>query len=130
MRVYSGVGSMRAHLARAHFNDGRIPVRITDAEQPLVLPNQSVLYPNAPNPFNPSTTISYQLARDEEVALSIWNLAGQLVRELVRARQVTGHHSVSWDGRNDAGSLVANGVYLCEIRAGDFQMARKMVLMK
>jgi len=94
------------------------------------LPTASALMQNYPNPFNPSTTISYQLARDEEVVLSIWNLAGQLIRELVHTRQVAGHYSVTWDGRDSAGSLVANGVYLYEIRARDFRAARRMVLMK
>ena len=75
-------------------------------------------------------TISYQLAHEDDVVLSIWNLAGQLVRQLVHARQRAGYHSVTWDGRDGAGSNAANGVYLYQIRAGDFQAARKMVMMK
>ena len=94
------------------------------------LPREFDLRHNYPNPFNPSTTISYRLPHEEQVLLSIWNLAGQLVRELVHAPQAAGHYSVTWDGRDEVGSLVANGVYLYQIRAGDFRMARKMVLMK
>jgi len=94
------------------------------------VPTAFALAPNYPNPFNPSTTIKYQVARDEDVALSIWNLAGQLVRELVQAPQAAGCYSVTWDGRDEAGSLLANGVYLYELRAGDFRSARKMVLME
>jgi len=94
------------------------------------LPGRFALQQNYPNPFNPSTTISYQLPSEQEVVLSTWNLAGQLVRELVHAPQPPGHHSVNWDSRDAAGSLVANGVYLYEIRSGDVQSARKMVLMK
>ena len=93
-------------------------------------PTEFALGPNYPNPFNPSTTITYQLARDQEVVLSIWNLAGQLVRQMVHAPQAAGHYSVTWDGRDAAGSLAANGIYLYQIRAGDYQSARKMVLMK
>jgi hypothetical protein len=94
------------------------------------LPSAFALAQNYPNPFNPSTTFSYQLADDAEVVLSIWNLAGQLVRQLVHVRQPAGSHSTVWDGRNESGSLVANGVYLYEIQAGDFRSARKMVLIK
>ena len=100
------------------------------AQEHLCLPPIAQLGHNYPNPFNPSTTISYRLARDEDVVLTIWSLAGQLVRDLVHAPQPAGHYSVTWDGRAESGSLVANGVYLYQIRAGDFQMARKMVLMK
>ena len=95
-----------------------------------LLPTEFVLAHNYPNPFNPSTTIKYQLPSEQEVVLSIWNLAGQLVRELVHTRQAAGNHLVTWDARDESGGLVANGVYLYRIRAGDFQSARKMVLMK
>ena len=95
-----------------------------------LLPTASVLGHNYPNPFNPSTTISYQLAQEEEVVLSIWNLAGQLIRDLVHAPQPAGHHSVTWDGTDGSGRLVANGVYVYRIRAGAFQSAQKMVLAK
>ena len=94
------------------------------------LPAAFALAPNYPNPFNPSTTISYRLAREEMVVLSVWSMAGQLVRELVHRTQPAGRYSVEWDGRDEAGNSVANGVYLYEIRAGSFQSARKMVLMK
>ena len=94
------------------------------------LPTVFALGHNYPNPFNPSTTIHYQLPRDEEVVLSIWNLAGQLVRELVHTYQTAGSYWVAWDGRDEAGSLLGNGVYLYEIRAGGFRTTRKMVLMK
>jgi hypothetical protein len=102
----------------------------TDGAAGSTTPMAFALYANHPNPFNPETTISYQLSHEEVVVLSIWNLAGQLVRELVHAPQAAGHYSVTWDGSDGAGSPVANGVYLYQIRAGEFQRARKMVLMK
>jgi len=103
---------------------------VATTEPGSALPLAFALGLNYPNPFNPNTTISYQLAHEEEVVLSIWNLAGQLVQELVDAPRAAGHYSVTWDGRDEAGTLVANGVYLYQIRAGDFHRARKMVLMK
>ena len=85
---------------------------------------------NHPNPFNPTTTITYQLPSAAEVVLSVYNLSGQLVRELVHLPQVAGHHSVTWDGRDEAGRLMANGVYLYQVRAGEFRSARKMALLR
>ena len=95
-----------------------------------LMPKEFALLPSFPNPFNPSTTIRYQLPRDQEVRLSVYGLTGQLVRELVHARRTAGYHSATWDGRNGAASLVANGVYLYEIRTGDFHSVRKMMLVK
>ena len=100
------------------------------ASSPSPLPTTYALGSNYPNPFNSTTTIAYELPSEQEVVLLIWNLAGQRARELVHTRQAAGSYSVTWDGRDGTGSPVANGVYLYEIRAGDFQMARKMVLMK
>lgn len=94
------------------------------------VPESSALLQNYPNPFNPGTTIHYVIAQEEHVVLSIWNLTGQLVRQLVRETQAPGHYSVIWDGRDEAGRLVANGVYLYRIRAGEFQASRKMVLIQ
>ena len=85
---------------------------------------------SAPNPFNPSTCITYQLATAEVVALSIWNVAGQRIRSLVRTRQPAGVHTVIWDGRDAQGKPVATGVYLCQIRAGTYRAVRKMALIR
>ena len=95
-----------------------------------LLPPDPALGPNYPNPFNASTTITYQLPSEQQVILSVWDLAGQLVRGLVQAPQTAGCYSVTWDGRNGEGSRTANGVYIYQIRAGEFQSARKMVLVK
>ena len=95
-----------------------------------VLPAYVLLGLNYPNPFNPMTTISYRLTQEEYVVLSIWNLAGQYVRELVRTTQPAGHYSATWNGRDEAGSLVGSGVYLYQLRAGDLRVTRKMALMK
>jgi hypothetical protein len=88
------------------------------------------LHPSYPNPFNPGATIPYQLASEQEVILSVWNPAGQMVRELVRTRQPAGSYSVTWDARSESGGSVANGVYLCQLRVGDFQAVRKMALVR
>ncbi len=83
-----------------------------------------------PNPFNPSTTIAYDLAQAGNVRLRVYAASGQIVRELVAANQASGRYEVEWDGRDGNGVLVGNGVYLCELRAGDFRAVTRMVLMK
>ena len=94
------------------------------------LPKASALYPNYPNPFNPSTTIRYTVAEAGPVSLTVYNLTGQVVCSLVREVQAAGQYQVAWDGKSDDGFRLASGVYLCEIRAGDFRAVRRMVLMK
>jgi len=92
---------------------------------------------NYPNPFpenrsfgKPSTVISFQLPVASEVRLAIYNLAGQLVRELAKGQMAKGKHSVIWDARDASGTRVASGVYVYRLQAGEFVAVRKMVLMR
>lgn len=95
-------------------------------EQPL----EFSLEPNYPNPFNPTTTIAYQLPEDAPVRLSIYNVAGQLVRTLVNETQQAGHYSVEWNGRDETGQLVGSGLYLYRLEAGTFRQNRTMIMVK
>jgi len=88
------------------------------------------LYQNYPNPFNPNTAIRYQLPRTERVEITIYNTLGQKIRTLVKKLQLPGTYQVVWDGKDDKGNPVASGVYMYQIKAGDFVKARKMVLMR
>jgi hypothetical protein len=99
------------------------------------LPQQFALSSNYPNPFNPTTTINYQLPRAAEVELVIFNVLGQQVRELVNGQISPGYYQVTWNGRNDAGRAVSSGIYIYRFRAtaaGEtyFEQVRKMILMK
>jgi hypothetical protein len=85
---------------------------------------------NYPNPFNPSTEIEFDIPRSGPVSLEIFNILGQKVRQLLADRLERGHHTITWDGRNDQGELLANGVYFYRITVGDFSDARKMILLK
>ncbi|MDE0043016.1 MAG: dockerin type I domain-containing protein [Candidatus Poribacteria bacterium] len=98
-------------------------------------PNETVLLPNYPNPFNPETWIPYQLARDVGVQISIYSAKGVLVRHLHLGRQPAGfytdkHHAAYWDGRNESGELVTNGLYVYEFRAGSYRASRRMAIVK
>lgn len=100
------------------------------SEEPGSLPDEFVLHHNYPNPFNPSTTIRYGLPVDARVNVSIYNILGQRVRQLVDKDQTAGYQTVTWNGRNDAGRPVPSGVYLYQIVAGDFRASKKMLLLK
>ena len=129
LRVY-GVGAVDVQLTRADLNGGSMVVRIGETERVSSVPSAFALYPNHPNPFNPETTIGYDVAEKGSVRLRVYDVAGQVVRELIDSVQPAGSYRVVWDGRDKDGAQVANGVYLYELTAGDYRAIRKMTMMK
>ena len=97
---------------------------------PLPLPQNHALQQNFPNPFNPGTTIQYSLPEAGPVSLKIYDMAGQVVRQLVNQIQNAGNHQTVWDGLDASGTPTANGVYIYELRAGEYRALRKMLLIK
>ncbi len=97
-------------------SSSRIPVMI-DLDQ------------NYPNPFNPSTNISYRLSGSARVSLTIFDLRGRQIRELVNADQHTGSHTVKWDGKTDRGKMIAAGIYLARLKAGGSSRVIKLIYM-
>ena len=101
----------------------------------LLIPEDTVLLANYPNPFNPETWIPYELAENSEVTLTIYDVGGKVVRQLDLGLQQTGHYTrrsraAYWDGRNAVGEPVASGVYFYTLTAGDFTATRKMLIRK
>jgi hypothetical protein len=90
----------------------------------------TVLQQNAPNPFNPSTTIRFTLAEAGDTELRVFNVRGQHVRHLVAGSLTAGDHSVVWDGRNDGGAPVPSGIYFYKLTSGAFEGLQRMVLLK
>jgi hypothetical protein len=88
-------------------------------------PTDFTLYQNYPNPFNPTTVISFQFSVGSSVKLTVYNITGEEVANLLSASLLSGFHSVEWDASN-----VASGVYLYRLEADGFVETRKMVLMK
>jgi hypothetical protein len=89
------------------------------------LPKNIVLQQNFPNPFNPTTTIEYELPQLSIVSLRVYNILGEQLAVLVNERQDAGHKSVRWDAKN-----LPSGVYTYRLSAGNFSEARKLVIMK
>jgi hypothetical protein len=88
------------------------------------------LFQNHPNPFNPTTAIEYTVTGTGFVTITIYNVKGQLVRQLVNEQRLPGRHRVVWDGTNSQGQPVASGIYLYRMRIGGFSDVKKMVVLK
>jgi len=93
-------------------------------------PTVTRLAPNVPNPFNPSTSIEYTLARPGHVRLVVFDSRGHAVTTLVDGQQDARTHTVVWDGRDDGGRPAASGVYFCRLTAAGVEEIRKMTLVK
>jgi hypothetical protein len=94
------------------------------------LPDGFQLAQNYPNPFNPSTRILFQAPEPGRVALRVFNISGQEVRELLNEPVDAGAHTVLWDGRDDRGRPAASGIYFCRMQAGEYVKTVKMLLVR
>lgn len=105
------------------------PVAIEEPSE-AVLTRQFQLDQNYPNPFNPTTTITYYLPIDSDVQIEIFNLVGQKIRTLLDQPMPGGIYQIEWDGRNNAGSAVASGIYIYRMKADNYISVKKMTLLK
>jgi hypothetical protein len=103
---------------------------ITGVPQPQTPANRLVLYPNYPNPFNPSTAIKYYLPEKMDVTLEVYDLTGRLITRLVDERQEPGLHSVEWRGLDATGREVSAGVYIYRLQSGDQVQSQRMNFVK
>jgi len=94
------------------------------------IPRTNQLYGNYPNPFNPETTVRYQIAQSTNVQVTIYNILGEKVKTLINAVQNEGQHEIQWKGRNDQGQGVASGVFIVELKAGEFTQRQKVMLIR
>ena len=100
-------------------------------DERIIIPNDYKLHENYPNPFNPTTTISFTLPLDKAVSVKVYDMTGRLVRTLVNNQFHTeGFHEVTWDATNDAGRQVASGSYIYTLEYGNFRQSKTMVLIK
>ena len=101
----------------------------------LLIPEETTLLPNYPNPFNPETWIPYQLSEPADVTLRIYSVSGTLVRTLALGQMPAGMYqsrtrAMYWDGKNGVGESVASGIYFYTLTAGEFTATRKMLIRK
>jgi hypothetical protein len=88
------------------------------------------LMPSVPNPMSRETLIRYTLSNDADVSIAVYDASGALVKTLVSETMKAGYHTVSWDGMNEVGNAVANGVYFYRLSSGDFNQSRKIVVLR
>ncbi|MDE0682811.1 MAG: T9SS type A sorting domain-containing protein, partial [Candidatus Poribacteria bacterium] len=110
-------------------------IRFLEQLLSAMIPKETALLPNYPNPFNPETWIPYQLAQTADVALTIYDIQGRVVRDLDLGHQRPGIYqsrtrAAYWDGRNAIGEPVSSGVYFYTLTAGDFTATRKLLIRK
>ena len=96
----------------------------------VAAPQYYTLEQNYPNPFNPSTTISFTIKDAGKVQLAVYNLRGQVVRELVNEERSAGSYSIEWDGLDNAGFRAPSGLYFYSIQVNNFRQTKKMALTK
>jgi hypothetical protein len=102
----------------------------TSEEQYMSTPTGYNLADNYPNPFNPESTIEYELPQAGLVRFEVFNLLGQKIKTLIDQNQDAGIHHIVWNGNNDLGEAVASGIYLYRIEANNFQATKRMLLIR
>ena len=106
---------------------------VLQAILPERLPTQTQLLANYPNPFNPETWIPFELSQDSQVAISIYDVQGQLIRQLelgviTAGRYISADHAAYWDGKTPGWRSAASGTYFYQLQAGDYIETKKMVM--
>lgn len=115
---------LSGHTARSSV----IEVLLSPAQ---VLPTANELHQNFPNPFNPETTITFDLKANTVVELKIYDMTGQHIRTLVNGQALSaGNYSYHWNGFDDSGAKVGSGIYLYHLQSGEFTSVKKMALLK
>ena len=131
MRDVNGHDINQVHLAPRTGAILRLPGATAIVEIAAAIPHLSQIGPNYPNPFNSSTTLRYVVGTSGIVDLSVCDLTGQLVRQLVSRNQREGSYELVWDGTNTRGQAVASGVYVIRLQIGSsFAGSRKLMLVQ
>ncbi len=120
-------GKTYSYFIAATDGEGEVVSQTREVTVPGVA---TALHQNEPNPFNPTTTISFDLASSMRVTVAVYDVSGRLVKRLVEGARDAGANHVTWDGKDDGGNRVATGVYIYRLNAGSFSESRKMVLLK
>jgi flagellar hook assembly protein FlgD len=100
---------------------------ISDEEK---LPTSFVLNQNYPNPFNALTTIEFSLPKDNLIKIGVYNVNGQLVKNLVDSWYSSGQYQVIWDGKSDSGVTVSSGFYVYVLESNKYKTSRRLVYLK
>tara|TARA_B100000470_G_scaffold6758_1_gene4805 strand:- start:6699 stop:8342 length:1644 start_codon:yes stop_codon:yes gene_type:complete len=103
---------------------------VSIANANALTPNQFKVFNAYPNPFNPVTTLRYQLPEANMVSVIIYDMAGKEVKTLIHQQQTAGLHGIQWNGTNNLGNMVSAGIYLYQVQSGVYNQTNKMILLK
>ena len=120
-------GDFQIYFSEATFDTNTIHI---ESKGPEINYDGFYLYRNYPNPFNPITTIRYELPEESFVKITVYDIIGNEVNNLVNKKEISGRKSVQWNATNNQGEPVSAGVYLFSIKAGEFRQTKKMILLK
>jgi len=110
---------------------GSIAVEVTNGNNPdIPIPLITALNNPFPNPFNPSLTIPFDLSKDGRVTIKIYNLKGQLIKNLVDEDKKASNYRIVWDGKDNNGHIVSAGTYIVRMNAPEYNSSRKIVMVK
>lgn len=94
------------------------------------IPQQYRLLNNYPNPFNPFTTIIFEIPKEEYISLQVFNINGELIKTISQGEFNGGRHEMNWDGKDEYGNQVVSGIYFYKMRAGHFEKVQRMIMLK
>jgi hypothetical protein len=94
-----------------------------------LFPKEFSLKQNFPNPFNPKTTIPFQLSHDESICLYVYDIQGRTIRTLIKGKVSSGNHSIVWDGTNDFGNVIASGIYFYRLETAHYSKTNKLIVL-
>ena len=104
-----------------------VALEISDS---FTIPNQYKLYQNYPNPFNPTTVIQYDVPEISQTTLNIFDLSGRQINQLINDAQSPGLKTIIWDGKDFLGNRVGAGIYIYQLKSGNFIESKKMIFVK
>jgi hypothetical protein len=127
--ISSHSGSSLGYRIYAVRKDGS---RVALIEENVLVPRAAIrLFPNYPNPFNPGTTIAFEISDPGRVWLDIFDVSGRLVAELIRDQEYpSGRHDLTWNGTDTDGAPLSSGVYYCRLQAGKVTLAQKILILR
>ena len=116
-----------------YYNNFDFPTNMIDikdnCERNMENAKEIVLNPNYPNPFNLSTTINFEIKKNGKIELTIYNMKGQVVKNIVSSKLNAGEHNYQWDGKNSDNKYVSSGVYIVFINFKDSVIERRKLLL-
>jgi subtilisin family serine protease len=121
--AYTPIKSIDFHIM---LKPGTVPP--PQDEITATIPDKFELFQNFPNPFNPTTALNFDLPNSSHVNLIIYDITGKKIRTLISSAYQAGSYQIQWDGKDDHGNVVASGIYLYELKAGNERLVKKMLL--